>query len=120
MITENDEMREKLLRSPSFLSWSPEPESSKPPKIRLGRGVSFVYKGKRYTNLAPAAERHYTIAEIAKQWGISTDLARDTFRNEAGVLKFDRPGTRVKRGYSTLRVPESVMVRVHTRLTSGK
>jgi hypothetical protein len=113
---------EELLRSPSFLSWSPEQKSksTKPPTISLGRGITFIYRGKTYKNHAPANERHYTIAEIAEQWGISTDLARDTFRDEAGVLKFDRPGSRVKRSYSTMRVPESVMIRVHTRLTSGK
>jgi hypothetical protein len=112
---------EELLQSKAFRNWSPAPksESAKPPTISMGRGRSFTYSGKRYTNLV-VNEKHYTIAEIAEQWGISTDLARDTFRNEDGVLKFDRPGSRVKRSYSTLRVPESVMVRVHTRLTSGK
>jgi|SRR5271165_897749 len=108
------------LRTKAFLEWTPEPKSTKPQTITLGRGVSFTYKGKSYKNCAPVSEKHYTIAEIAKAWGISTDLARDTFHDEPGVLCFDRPGTRVKRGYSTLRVPESVMIRVHTRLSSGR
>ncbi len=67
---------------------------------------------------APANERHYSIAEIAEQWNISVDLARDVFRNEPGVLRILRPGTRFKRCYSTFRVPESVMLRVHTRLSA--
>ena len=66
----------------------------------------------------PANERHDTIVETAERWGISVDLARDTFRDEPGVLKFVRPGTRVKRSYCTLRVPESVLARVYARLTS--
>jgi hypothetical protein len=69
-------------------------------------------------NCVLASERHYTIAEIAETWAISVDLARDTFRNEPGVLRIERPGTRVKRTYSTFRVPESVMIRVYTRLSS--
>jgi hypothetical protein len=66
----------------------------------------------------PANERHYTIAEIAERWGISAETARNTFRNEPGVLRSERPGTRVKPSYCTLRVPESVLARVYTRLTS--
>ena len=68
--------------------------------------------------MIPANERHDPIVETAERWGISVDLARDTFRDEPGVLKFVRPGTRVKRSYCTLRVPESVLARVYARLTS--
>jgi hypothetical protein len=120
MITGNDEVREELLRSKSFLTWSPgRPKPPKQPTTSLGRGRSFTYEGKTYTNLI-VNEKHYAVAEISEQWGISPDLVRDTFKDEPGVLRFVRPGTRVKRGYSTIRVPESVLVRVHTRLTSGK
>ena len=119
MITGNDEVREELLQSKSFLAWSPGPKPSDPQPIIVGRGRSFVYQGKRYTNLI-VNEKHYAVAEISEQWGISPDLVRDTCKDEPGVLRFVRPGTRVKRGYSTIRVPESVLVRVHTRLTSGK
>jgi hypothetical protein len=112
------ETREELLRSKSFTSWTSQPRA-KAKSGRLFVGQSFSYLGKKYTNLI-VNEKHYTVSEIAQQWGISTDLVRDTFTSEPGVLKFVRPGTRVKRGYSTIRIPESVMVRVHTRLSSGK
>jgi hypothetical protein len=34
------------------------------------------------------------------------------------VMVINRPGTRHKRRYRTFRIPESVAVRVHNRLTS--
>lgn len=61
-------------------------------------------------------ERHFTVAQIADVWGISVDLARDIFRKEPGVVAFDRTGNGK---YITLRVPESVMERVHRKLTIG-
>ena len=82
-----------LLLSKEFLLWSPD----------IGRSLE---------------EPCYTIKEIAEAWKISEDLARDTFADEPGVLKFERPATKIKRAYSLLRVPESVLVRVHRRLTA--
>jgi hypothetical protein len=63
------------------------------------------------------AETYYSPADVAEQWGVSVDLIRDTFRDEPGVLKFKRPGSRVKRSYSTIRIPQSVLLRVHRKLT---
>jgi len=51
-------------------------------------------------------------------WGVSVQTIRDVFRNEEGVLKLGSNGTRTKRRYKTLRIPESVARRVHTRLSS--
>jgi hypothetical protein len=110
-----DETREKLLCSKEFRSWSraslPAPEPA-----NIGRGQAHKYVGKRYTNLV-VEEKHYSVSEISKLWNVSVDLVRDTFADEKGVLKWDRPATRTKRAYSLLRVPESVLVRVHRRLT---
>jgi len=39
------------------------------------------------------------------------------FENEEGVLQWGCPETRRKRGYITLRIPESVMLRVHRQRT---
>ena len=47
-------------------------------------------------------EKHWSVAEVADQWGISTDLVRDIFKDEDGVLIVERPGTRTKRSYSTV------------------
>jgi len=73
---------------------------------------------KRTDKNKPTVEPHYDVIEISSAWGMSTDLVRRLFRNEPGVLTIERPATRSKRGYSTIRVPESVMVRVHTRLSA--
>ena len=63
-------------------------------------------------------ERHYSIQEIAEIWGLSPDCVRKIFANEPGVLVIDNGlGRRGKRGYTTLRIPESVMMRVHRRMT---
>lgn len=60
-------------------------------------------------------ERHYTVAEVAKMWGLGVDFVRDLFINEPGVLVFGdepKPGTR---RYRTLRIPQSVVARVYKR-----
>jgi transcriptional regulator GlxA family with amidase domain len=60
-------------------------------------------------------ERHFTVDELAALWGMSDDFVRRLFLHESGVVIFyhHRPGRRV---YRTLRIPESVALRVHTRL----
>jgi hypothetical protein len=58
-------------------------------------------------------ECHYSVGEIAEIWGLSEKIIRRMFEDEEGVLKWGSPETRRKRGYMTLRIPESVMLRVH-------
>ena len=55
------------------------------------------------------------MAEIAELWKLSRDLVRKIFEGEPGVLVIGRDGSRSKRGYHTLRVPESVLARVYRR-----
>jgi hypothetical protein len=64
-----------------------------------------------------ALERHYKATELAELWGMSAKLVRKIFATEPGVLKVDRPELRNKRGYCSLRIPESVAVSVHKRLS---
>jgi hypothetical protein len=66
-----------------------------------------------------ALERHYRPDELAENWGLSVKVIREIFSAEPGVLKVDRPKTHNKRGYCTMRIPESVVVRVHQRLTGA-
>lgn len=63
------------------------------------------------------AEKHYTPAELAELWGVSVQTIRELFKSEDGVLKIGSDGTRNRRAYKTLRIPESVAERVHTRLS---
>ena len=67
-----------------------------------------------------ALEKHYTVAQIAELWGWSDDTVRRTFRNEDGVIAIMHPERRGKRPYSKLSTPESILVRVHERLTVKK
>lgn len=61
------------------------------------------------------AERHYSVKDLSRMWGLSEDFVRDVFVNEPGVLVLGndpKPGTR---RYRTLRIPESVVERVYRR-----
>jgi hypothetical protein len=64
------------------------------------------------------ALRHYTVGEIAALWNLSDDAVRKIFENEPGVvaIRDARPTVR-KRRYTTLRIPEDVLARVHRRLS---
>ena len=66
-------------------------------------------------NLATPFERHYSVEDLAKLWQLSDDFVRRLFANEPGTLVFfkERPG---RRTYRTIRIPESVALRVHRRL----
>ena len=94
---------ELLRNSPQFRAWHP-------PRLTVA--------DLRYSPVSAVDERHYTPQELAVTWGVSVQTIRDVFRNEEGVLKLGSNGTRTKRRYKTLRIPESVARRVHTRLSS--
>lgn len=66
---------------------------------------------------SPFIEVHYTVQQIADAWNVSTDLIRDIFAKEDGVLRLDT--NRGGRGYVTLRIPESVLARVYQRRSSA-
>lgn len=63
-----------------------------------------------------ALERHLTPEELGEVWGLSADTVRRLFEREAGVLIIDR--TRGRRRYRTMRIPESVALRVHRQMTN--
>ena len=63
-----------------------------------------------------AIERHYSLEQIGELWGLSTRTVRKMFENEPGIIVFGNTGSLKKRRYLTLRIPESVLLRVHRRL----
>jgi predicted transcriptional regulator len=63
-----------------------------------------------------ANERHYSIIEISKLWGLSEKTVRKIFEGEPGVIRWGSGERLHKRGYHTLRVPETVLHRVHRKL----
>ena len=67
-----------------------------------------------------ALEKHYTISEVADRWGWSRTKVLEVFRDEPGVLQSHLRALRPrKRQNVTLRIPESVLFRVHARLSVG-
>lgn len=67
-----------------------------------------------------ALERHYTVQQVVELWGMSDETVRRIFRNEPGVMAITQAERRGKRPYAKLFVPESVLVRVHERLSVKK
>lgn len=60
-------------------------------------------------------EQHFSPHEIAEKWAVSVDFVRTLFRKEPGVLVFSARHAKIKREYQTMRIPESVMLRVYRR-----
>ena len=72
----------------------------------------------REGRLAPIVEdNYYSVDDIAALWKLSRDSVRRLFRHEPGVLALAPRNTRGKRSYTTLRIPQSVLERVHRRLS---
>jgi hypothetical protein len=64
------------------------------------------------------AVKHYTVNEIAELWSLSDDAVRKIFEKEPGVLLIADQKPRIRRRrYTTLRIPEFVVERVHRRLS---
>jgi hypothetical protein len=63
-------------------------------------------------------ERHYSPAELGDLWNLSADTIRRAFENEPGVLVFENPVRSSNRRFRTLRIPESIALRVYNRLTN--
>jgi hypothetical protein len=69
-------------------------------------------------------EKHFTVKELAEAWGLSDTKVRRMFHNEPGVVLVGEPsrrlGRKLKRGYYTMLIPESVAVRVYERMVQRK
>jgi hypothetical protein len=63
-----------------------------------------------------ALEKHYSVAQLSKLWFFSESTVRRLFVKEPGVIKITHPATKVRRGYTSLRIPERIAQRVHRRL----
>ena len=65
----------------------------------------------------PAFERHYRIGELAEMWQLGRETVRLLVKDERGVIRV-RLGR--KRAHTIYSVPESVAVRIHTRLLNSR
>jgi hypothetical protein len=63
-----------------------------------------------------AFEKRYSISEIVELWGLSEKTIRRIIAGEPDVLEWGHDEPRFKRVYRTLRIPESVLQRVHRRI----
>lgn len=70
-------------------------------------------------DVSHSTERHYSVAEIAEMWNLSKDAVRRLFQKEPGVLIIGELRPKYgRRPYTTLRIPQSVLDRVHRRLSN--
>ena len=90
------------------------PGSKAEPSGLAGNRISLDHPDQ--TALARFKERHYSVDDVAEMWKLSPDPVRKLFEHESGVLVLGNHGSRSKRRYTTLRIPESVVERVHRRL----
>jgi len=79
------------------------------------------YGEKAARNSAPADrptfERHYRIGELAEMWSLGRETVRLLVKDEQGVIRI-RLGR--KKSHTIYSVPESVAVRIHTRLLNSR
>jgi len=54
-------------------------------------------------------KRYYTPDEAAKLWHLSANTIRSMFREHPQVLKIPRSEKLHKRGYCSIRIPESIL-----------
>ena len=84
--------------------------------IEPSDGFRPVSVGSPLSPVDLASEKHYSVIEIAKLWALSEKTVRRMFEREPGVIRWSREEKLHKRGYRTLRVPETVLHRVHRKL----
>jgi hypothetical protein len=114
MKTPSKSSLQRLRSSLKFRSWR-----SRSFHIRDNGRTAIQSEGRvKHALQAEVVVKHYSPSEIAKAWGVSVQTIRQIFESEEGVLKIGRRGTRTRRRYFTLRIPESVAERVHTRLSA--
>jgi hypothetical protein len=87
--------------------------TNKPASIISGPAIN------RFANEDISAENHYSVSELAALWHLSEKTIRRMFENEPGVIIWGVGERRFKRGYRTLRIPETVVIRVHRQLEAA-
>jgi hypothetical protein len=75
----------------------------------------FTYPGAS-AETPTAAERHYAPSELAELWQFNVETIRRLFQDEPGVVVLQALVKKGRRPYKTIRIPQSVLERVHKRL----
>jgi len=82
----------------------------------VARATGPTSKAEPASREQPAFERHYRIGELAEAWSLGRETVRLLVKDEQGVIKI-RLGR--KKAHTIYSVPESVAVRIHTRLLNS-
>jgi hypothetical protein len=53
---------------------------------------------------------------VSEIWNLDEKMIRRIFGDEPGVVSIESEESRYRRAYRTLRIPESVLLRVHRRM----
>lgn len=62
-------------------------------------------------------ERHFTVKQVSEVWALSEKVVRGLFKDEPDVVVIgNTTSSRYRREYKTIRIPESVLARVHQKL----
>jgi hypothetical protein len=61
-------------------------------------------------------ERHFTATDVADMWKFDVETIRRLFDDEPGMVVLQTPIKKGKRPYRTIRIPQTVLDRVHRRL----
>ncbi len=69
-------------------------------------------------------EQHFSVAEVAKDWGVCQNTVRQYFSEEEGVLKVQSAGSAImknprRKPRISLRISASARDRVYARLAAG-
>jgi hypothetical protein len=107
-----------LLPSQLYAGWTIAFQTEAIPMADLARKMpeSSHLAGLSVGSIDLANEKHYSVIEISKLWALSQKTVRRIFEREPGVIQWGSTETRHKRGYRTLRVPETVLLRIHRKL----
>ena len=96
----------RLRKSQKFLAWYPSSGDGRPDAENR-----FAITNPR------VVEKFFSPSELADAWGVDIETIRYVFRAEPGAVEFDRRVSEPQRSRSTLRIPQSVAVRIHRRLS---
>ena len=70
--------------------------------------------------MSTALEQHFTVSELSARWNVSMPTVRRWFQDRPDVLQFGVSHRAKKRGYMSIRIPESVAERVYLEQRKAK
>jgi hypothetical protein len=80
--------------------------------MKRDAALSTLTSGAERVPAAGPFGRVFTPKELAAMWQLSENSIRRLFQDEQGVFVMGDSNPRGKRGYSTIRIPEAVALRV--------